>query len=81
MTERGRTRHHLQCGTSIPRTERGENPKRHLGGFAWVLQANAYAGYDKLFADGRLVEAACWAHYLEFRFMRSSWPCAMGGRG
>jgi transposase len=41
---------------------KGENPKRHLGGFAGVLQADAYAGYDKLFADGRIVEAACWAH-------------------
>lgn len=41
---------------------KGENPKRHLGGFAGVLQADAYAGYDKLFADGRIIEAACWAH-------------------
>jgi hypothetical protein len=41
---------------------KGENPKRHLGCFAGVLQADAYAGYDKLFADGRIVEAACWAH-------------------
>jgi hypothetical protein len=41
---------------------KGENPKRHLGGFAGVLQADAYAGYDKLFEDGRILEAACWAH-------------------
>lgn len=41
---------------------KGENPKRHLDGFAGVLQADAYAGYDKLFADGRIIEAACWAH-------------------
>lgn len=41
---------------------KGENPKRHLSGFTGVLQADAYAGYDKLFADGRIMEAACWAH-------------------
>lgn len=41
---------------------KGENPKRHLSGFAGVLQADAYAGYDRIFADGRIIEAACWAH-------------------
>jgi transposase len=41
---------------------KGENPRRHLDGFAGVLQADAYAGYDRLFADGQIVEAACWAH-------------------
>lgn len=41
---------------------KGENPLRHLAGFTGVLQADAYAGYDRLFADGRIVEAACWAH-------------------
>ena len=28
-----------------------------------MLQVDAYAGYDKLFEDGRIIEAACWAHY------------------
>ena len=41
---------------------KGENPRRHLSGFAGVLQADAYAGYDRIFADGRIIEAACWAH-------------------
>lgn len=41
---------------------KGENPRRHLDGFAGVLQADAYAGYDRLFGDGQIVEAACWAH-------------------
>lgn len=40
---------------------KGENPKRQLSGFAGVLQADAYAGYDRLFADGHIIEAACWA--------------------
>lgn len=41
---------------------KGENPRRHLEGFAGILQADAYAGYDKIFTDGTIVEAACWAH-------------------
>ncbi len=41
---------------------KGENPRRHLDGFAGILQADAYAGYDRIFADGRIIEAACWAH-------------------
>jgi len=41
---------------------KGENPRRHLKGFAGVLQADAYAGYDQIFTSGQIVEAACWAH-------------------
>src|SRR3954469_16379923 len=45
---------------------KGEHPERHLAGFAGVLQADAYAGFDRLYAPGRgpgpILEAACWAH-------------------
>jgi hypothetical protein len=41
---------------------KGENPKRHLDGFAGVLQADAYAGYGHLYEGDRIREAACWAH-------------------
>ena len=41
---------------------KGEHPRGHLAGFAGTLQADAFAGYDALFADGQVVEAACWAH-------------------
>jgi transposase len=41
---------------------KGERPRVHLQGFRGVLQADGYAGYDKLYADGTIVEAACWAH-------------------
>ena len=41
---------------------KGEHPRGHLSGFAGTLQADAFAGYDALFADGQVVEAACWAH-------------------
>jgi len=38
------------------------HPHTHLHGFTGVLQADAYAGYDALYADGSIVEAACMAH-------------------
>jgi hypothetical protein len=44
----------------------GEHAERHLGGFAGILQADAFAGYNRLYeADrqpGPLTEASCWAH-------------------
>ncbi|MBS1826403.1 MAG: IS66 family transposase [Acidobacteria bacterium] len=41
---------------------KGEHPRRHLQDFAGVLQADAYAGFNDLYADGRIMEAGCWAH-------------------
>ena len=41
---------------------KGEHPRRHLRDFEGILQADAYSGYDRLFEDGRIVEAACWSH-------------------
>ena len=40
----------------------GLHPQTHLANFDGVLQADAYAGYDKIYADGRVKEAACMAH-------------------
>ena len=44
----------------------GEHPARHLAGYAGILQADAYGGYNKLYqADrqpGPISEATCWAH-------------------
>lgn len=44
----------------------GEHPEQHLAGFAGLLQADAYAGFNRLYeADrktGPIIEAACWAH-------------------
>jgi len=40
---------------------KGEHPQRHLSGFTGTLQADAFAGYDALFDDGQVLEAACWA--------------------
>ena len=48
------------------RDRRGEHPQAHLAGYAGILQADAYDGYNKLYlADrkpGPIREAACWAH-------------------
>jgi transposase len=41
---------------------RGEHPHRHLTEFRGTLQADAYAGFNRLYDTGRIQEAACWAH-------------------
>jgi len=48
------------------RDRRGEHPNRHLAGYAGILQADAYAGFNDLHHPGRkpgpVTEAGCWAH-------------------
>jgi len=39
-----------------------EGPVRWLGDYAGYLQADAYKGYDAIFAKGHAIEVACWAH-------------------
>jgi transposase len=41
---------------------KGEHPEQHLREFRGILQADAYAGFNHLYEDGRVQEAACWAH-------------------
>jgi transposase len=45
---------------------RGEHPEAHLASWAGLMQADAYACYDRLYEAGRrpgpIVEAGCWAH-------------------
>ena len=41
---------------------KAERPRAHLRSFAGILQADAYSGFTPLYANGRIVEAACWAH-------------------
>lgn len=41
---------------------RGERPQAHLRTFNGILQADGYAGFEALYASGRVSEAACWAH-------------------
>lgn len=41
---------------------KGERPFEHLRDFTGILQADAYAGFNRLYETGRVQEAACWAH-------------------
>jgi transposase len=41
---------------------KGIHPQAHLKDYQGVLQADAYAGYNPIYASGRVLEAACWAH-------------------
>jgi transposase len=40
----------------------GKHPNRHLQTFEGILQADAYAGFNALYEEGRIIPAACWAH-------------------
>ena len=48
------------------RDRSGDHPVEHLQTFTGILQADAYAGYRRLYAAGRspgpVIEALCWAH-------------------
>src|SRR4051812_16021936 len=48
------------------RDRTAEHPERHLAGYAGILQADAYAGFNRLYAadrrPGPIREASCWAH-------------------
>ena len=48
------------------RDRAGDHPERHLEGYCGIVQADAYAGFNRLYASDRrpepLIEAACWAH-------------------
>jgi transposase len=41
---------------------KGEHPAGHLDNYKGVLQADGYAGFNRLYEKGDIVEAACWAH-------------------
>jgi transposase len=40
---------------------KGERPRGHLQSFKGFLQADGYAGYNKLYGN-EIIEVACWAH-------------------
>jgi transposase len=43
-----------------------KHPEQHLAGYSGLMQADAYAGFDKLYKPDRkpgpITEASCWAH-------------------
>ena len=43
-------------------THARDGPKRFLGDFRGYLQADAFAGYDGIYATGLVLEVACWVH-------------------
>ncbi len=43
-------------------TRERDGPKNFLEGFEGYLQADAYCGYDCIFAGGKVAEVACWIH-------------------
>jgi Transposase IS66 family/IS66 C-terminal element len=52
-----------QYGVTIspPRRTR-DGPEQFLAGFSGYLQADAFAGYDRLCAGANVIRVACWAH-------------------
>src|SRR5690606_36661419 len=51
---------------SASRDRSGDHPERHLKQFNGILQADAYAGYNRLYLPDRkpgpVTEALCWSH-------------------
>ncbi len=41
---------------------RGEHPAGHLENYKGILQADGYAGFNRLYEKGGIREAGCWAH-------------------
>lgn len=41
---------------------KGEHPQRHLATFRGILQADAFAGFNRLYTSGAIQEAPCMAH-------------------
>jgi len=45
---------------------RAKHPEQHLASYAGLMQADAYAGFNRLYdvrrRPGPIIEAACWAH-------------------
>lgn len=48
------------------RDRAGEHPQLHLASYTGLMQADAYAGFNRLYEAGRkagpIIEAACWSH-------------------
>ncbi len=66
------------------RDRSGDHPVEHLETFAGILQADSFAGYNRLYAAGRLpgpvTEVPCWAHARR-KFFELADIAASKGRG
>lgn len=43
-------------------SRRRDGPAKFLDGYRGYLQADAFGGYDGIYATGHVIECACWAH-------------------
>jgi transposase len=52
----------------------GKHPEEHLVSYAGLMQADAYAGFNRLYEAARkpgpITEASCWAHARQGRRVR-----------
>lgn len=48
----------------------GIHPRTELAGFTGFLQADAYSGFAGIYANNRVSEVACWAHFRRELFER-----------
>ena len=70
----GDVRHPYVVYDYTPRHTR-HGPARFLTGFRGYLQADAFSGYDALYAGSDVIEVACWAHVRrKFYEARTSAP-------
>jgi hypothetical protein len=53
-------------GSAPPADRTAVHPEQRLAGYAGILQADAYAGFNALYASdrkgGAITEGGCWAH-------------------
>jgi transposase len=66
------------------RDRTAEHPERHLTGYAGILQADAYAGFNRLYAadrkGGPITQASCWAHGRRKFFELADVTAKAGGK-
>lgn len=52
-------------------TRERDGPEAFLGDYEGYLQADAYTGYDGLYAPGRITEVGCWMHGRRYWYKAS----------
>jgi transposase-like protein len=62
-------RRHEACAFAAGHRHRREHPRQHLRNFHGIQQADAYAGFNQLYADGSIQQAPCLAH-IRRKFLR-----------
>ncbi len=58
---------------------KGEHPASHLKNYRGILQADGFAGFNRLYETGSIFEAACWAHVKKKVLRPASGACVTGG--